>query len=363
MKNRVLIVCTTDSMIWNFLIPHIKSLVSDGYYVECACSKTGFFYDRIIKDYGIILNRIDFDRSPYSIKNVRGYFKLIELIKNKKFDTVFCHEPVGGAIGRLAGHHCKCRVIYMAHGFHFYNGAPKFQRIYYWVEKFLAQFTDTLITINQEDYDASLNFKAKRKVKINGIGIDTSQFEHNPNPAYIRDELKIPRDGVVFLSVGELIERKNHEVVIRAFEKLAQKDYYYVIVGDGRLHDYLVDVINNHNLSDKVYLLGYREDINQLCNSADVFIMPSVQEGLSVALMEAMACGKPVIASKIRGNTDLIDETKGGFLVNVYDVDGYVTALKEIVNYKQDYGEYNRKKVLQYDISIITKNILDIFNL
>lgn len=95
--NRILVVCTTDSMIWNFLVPHIKNLESNGYYVECASSVTGDFYRNLENLHNIKMNKIDFERSPYKYSNFKAYKELCKLIKSKKFDIIFCHEPVGGA--------------------------------------------------------------------------------------------------------------------------------------------------------------------------------------------------------------------------------------------------------------------------
>lgn len=328
---RVLIVCTTDSMIWNFLIPHIKEMEKNGYYVECASSITGDFYHNLVVQHNIKMNEIPFERSPYNMKNIKAYKMLCQLIKRKEFDTIFCHEPVGGAMGRLAGHKYKCKVVYMAHGFHFFKGAPKSRIIYYWVEKILSYYTDVLITINQEDYDVALKFKEKKCFKINGIGIDTSKFRKDDTlKNYLNKEFKLPDDSVKLLSVGELIPRKNHEVIIQALAKLDNPKVFYFIAGDGELKSELNNLIKTLNLEKNVFLLGYRTDISQLCNSSDIFVMPSIHEGLSVALMEAMGCGKPVIASRIRGNVDLIEQGKGGYLCNTNEIDMYARAVEKL---------------------------------
>ena len=362
---RILIVCTTDSMIWNFLVPHIHELEEKGYYVECACSRTGDFFNNLIQIYNIKMNEIEFERSPYKLKNIKAYNDLIKLIKKKHFDIIFCHEPVGGAMGRLAGHKCGCRVIYMAHGFHFYKGAPKSRKIYYIIEKFLSRYTDILVTINQEDYDASLQFHSKKCYKTNGIGVDTNKFIKNiEDKDYINKEFSLPANAIVLLSVGELIQRKNHIVIIKALEKYKTSNIYYFIVGDGELKKELKNVVDEMGLNNHVYFLGYRTDIGRLCNSADIFAMPSIHEGLSVALMEAMGCGKPIIASKIRGNVDLIDEGKGGFLVDTYDVDCYADKIKQLsndYNMCQKMGEYNIDRIKMFDIGIVKKQIIDIF--
>lgn len=357
---KVLVLCTTDSMFTNFLIPHIQNMLRKGYEVECACSVTGNFFSILRDKYGFIMHEIDFERNPFKIKNFSAFHNLNALVKNGKYDVIFCHEPVGGAMGRIVGHLNHCKVVYMAHGFHFYKGAPKKMCLFYFVERFLARWTDVLITINKEDYQASLSFKAKKKVLTNGIGVDTSKFISEPNCNYIREELGLSNNTTILLSVGELIERKNHEPVIRAIKELHDGTIHYVLVGDGDLYEYLNSVIKGLNLERQVHLLGYRRDINRLCNSADIFVMPSLQEGLSVALMEAMSCGKPVIASKIRGNVDLIDEGRGGFLVPAKDIKSYVETILNLSRNKElqrAFGNYNAEKVKQFDLHKVINQI------
>ena len=362
---RILFVCTTDSMIWNFLIPHIKDLESKGYYVECACSITGNFYNNLITQYGLKMNQISFKRSPYSISNVKAYMELKKLIQDKNFDTLFCHEPVGGAIGRLAGHKMHCKVLNMAHGFHFYKGAPLVNKcIYYMVEKFLSKYTDVLITLNEEDYCAALKFYSKKTFKVNGIGIDTSKFTKIDNCRYLQSELNLKFDDFLLVSVGELIKRKNHSVIIDAIKQIDNTHIHLAIAGDGELKKELERKIDKLGLKNQVHLLGYRTDINKLCNSADVFIMPSLQEGLSVAIMEAMSCGKPIIASKIRGNVDLIDDKKGGILVNPKDVLGFIKAITYFYEMRANlkkYGLYNIDKVQEFDIGKVKQQFFTIY--
>jgi glycosyltransferase involved in cell wall biosynthesis len=350
---KILILCTTDSMFTNFLVPHIHNMQNKGYIVECACSVTGDFFSILKEKYGFTMHEINFERNPFNLRNISAFKQLNTLVKQEKYDIIFCHEPVGGAMGRIVGHINHCTVVYMAHGFHFYKGAPSKMRLFYLVEKFLARWTDVLITINKEDYHASLGFRAKEKILTNGIGVDTSKFAYNPDNQYIRNELGLTQQDVILLSVGELIVRKNHEPVIRAIKKLNNPHVHFAIAGDGELTEYLCPLIKELNLEKQVHLLGYRTDINKLCNASDIYIMPSLQEGLSVALMEAMSCGKPVIVSKIRGNVDLVDEEKGGYLVGAKDIDGYKEAILKLISSHDNqfaFGEYNMKKVKNFDI-------------
>ncbi len=366
MVHRILIVCTTDSMIYNFLIPHIKNMIGNGNEVICASSRTGDYFDILQSEYGFRMHRIDFERSPYKLSNLKAYKDLKKLIRTERIDYVFCHEPVGGALGRLAGHACRCNVIYMAHGFHFYKGAPKYCAIYYFVEKWLSRYTDTLITINAEDYEASRKFHAKKSVLVNGIGVNTKKFEYSPDPKYLRTELDLGAEETILLSVGELIVRKNHATVIKAIKALNDKRIHYVIAGDGELANNLKNLVSEIGLEKQVHFLGYRRDINKLCNAADVFIMPSFQEGLSVALMEAMACGLPIIASRIRGNTDLIIEGQGGYLVDANDINGYATKINELIRNTdicKKMGKYNMERVKKYDICSVQLELAKVLSI
>ncbi|HFP6816255.1 TPA: glycosyltransferase family 4 protein [Enterococcus faecium] len=360
---KILILCTTDSMIWNFLIPHIKKLQLQNIEIECACSKTGFYFREIQELTGCVIHEIPFKRSPYNLSNLKSYFILNKLIKKKKYDLIFCHEPVGGAMGRLVGHSNRCKVIYMAHGFHFYKGAPFKNTMYYIAERILSRYTDTLITINQEDYSKALKFKAKSIKKINGIGINTCKFKKK-NSCFLRSQYGLHTDDLIILSVGELIPRKNHKVILRALHSLRDDKIHYFIAGDGELKEYLSKQIRVLGLENQVHLLGFCRNVSDLYNSCDVFVLPSRQEGLSVALMEAMACAKPAIVSKIRGNIDLIDSKQGGFIVDIDDIENYARAIRKIKNNPDlciRFGEYNMNKVKKFDINNVEKQLNDIY--
>ena len=367
MNKRILIVCTTDSMIWNFLVPHIKALEEKGFYVECASSITGEFFKNLIEMHGIKMNEIPFVRSPYSIKNLYAYKELCKLIEEKNFGTIFCHEPVGGAMGRIAGHKNNCKVIYAAHGFHFYKGAPlRNWLLYYPVEKWLARYTDALITINREDYEL-----AKRKMKLRnggkiyyvpGVGVDLGKFGRATiDKAAKRRALGIPEDAVLLLSVGELNDNKNHETVIRA---ITDMNVYYIIAGQGDLKQYLENLIDTLNLNDRVKLLGFCSDVKDLYDIANIFVFSSFREGLSLSLMEAMASGLPCVASKIRGNTDLLENTEGGFLCDPHDASEFaekINLLAANAELREKMGKTNRVTIQKFSTETVIKEMQNIY--
>lgn len=366
---RVLVVCTTDSMIWHFLIPHIKDMEKNGYYVECASSITGDFYENLVKHYDIKMNEIPFERSPYSKKNIKAYKMLCQLIKREKIDLVFCHEPVGGAMGRLAGYKCKCKIIYMAHGFHFYDGAPrKNWLIYYPIEKFFAKLTDAIITINKEDFERAKTFRLKNDGKVYyvpGVGVDLSQYKLVENTRAIkRMELGLQDSDIALISVGELNKNKNNKVIIEALAILNNRNLHYFLCGVGDEEEKLKKIAKERNVFNQVHFLGYRTDVKELFKATDIFVMPSLREGLSRSIMEAMASGLPCIVSDIRGNVDLVTKNKGGFLCEADDSKEFAKAISALCTDAvlcEKMGQFNKMKIKEFDISVVEREIRSIY--
>lgn len=324
------------------------------------------------KKYNVKLLHSDIARSPFNFcQNYKAYKQLVEFIKQEKIDYIHCNTPTGGILGRLAGKKCKVKkVIYQAHGFHFYKGAPKKNRlVYYPVEKWLAKYTDALITINKEDFElASKKFRLRNNGKVYyvaGVGIDTNQYLSDGK---LRDEkraeLNIPLDAFVVISVGELNENKNNKVIISALEKLKNKNIHYILCGVGDKKEALKEMAESSGVSENVHFLGYRTDIKALYNASDCFVMPSYREGLSRSAMEAMASGLPCILSDIRGNRDLIENGSGGFLCKPDDVIGFSEAMLKLYGdclLCEKMKEYNLKKIKDFDTSVVEKEIREIY--
>ena len=323
---KVLFVATVVKMhIISFHIPYLKWFKEKGYEVH-VCAKNDYerkedcnipFCDKYFD--------LQFERSPYNIKNINLLKKLKSIVDSNNYDIIHCHTPMGGVLSRLASFKARkhgTKIVYTAHGFHFFKGAPiKNWLLYYPVERFLARYTDVLITINKEDYNRAKKFKAKKVIYVPGVGLDISKFRDVlVDKSQKRKEIGVPDDSFVLLSVGELNKNKNHEVIIKAVAKLDNPNIYYLICGEGSLDDYLKQIIIELNIEKQVKLLGFRKDVNEIYKAADVFVFPSYREGLPFSLMEAMASGLPVICSNIRGNTDLIEDGKGGYLVEPNDV-------------------------------------------
>lgn len=355
---RILYVTTIGSTM-DFFNRLVQELREQGHTVDIACNDTikpvsPFFYEL-----GCRVYRLRCTRSPFHPGNISAVQQLRELVKREQYDIVHCHTPVAAFCTRLACISLPCKVMYTAHGFHFYKGAPlKNWLLFYPAEKLCAHFTDVLITINKEDYAlAQRKLKAKKIVYVPGVGIDLSVF--SPEQKGIsRQELDIPEGNRVILSVGELSYRKNHEILIRAIAGMQKMTV--LIAGVGALESELKALAQE--LSCDVQFLGYRTDVAALCGVCDLFVLPSFQEGLPVALMEAMACGKAVSCSAIRGSVDLVDGM-GGTLFDPFDAESCRTALEDV--FSRDLsamGQYNRQMLIAFSLENVNRQMLELYS-
>lgn len=330
MMKKALLVATIGYFFSQFEMHDIEILRELGYEVHCAADFTVPISEkrrRELKASEVIIHQIDFSREPMQLsKHLKAYHQLNAVIRGERISLIHCHTPVAGAIARLSAHHCGVKnVVYTAHGFHFFQGAPlKNWLIYYPIEKFLSRLTKVQITINQEDYEiAKARFHAREIQYVPGVGITLSYNEtekelekravrsldekhSRPDVKKIRKLLGVKENEYMVVSVGELIDRKNHSMVIQALAEHRVLPVQYFILGRGINEGRYRDLIRNLHMEDRIHLLGYRDDVEAIDRAADLFVFPSFQEGLPLALMEAMREDTPVIVSDIRGNRELI---------------------------------------------------------
>ncbi|WP_017380771.1 glycosyltransferase family 4 protein [Paenisporosarcina sp. TG-14] len=359
---KVLYVTTISNTVNAFLIPHIKLLIDQGHQVDLAFNSVQELNPEVL-ELGCAVHNIEFQRSPLNKKNYNAFKMLKKLIENENYDLVHTHTPIASACVRLACRKMSVIVIYTAHGFHFYKGAPiKNWVIYYPLERYLSKYTDVLITINKEDYRrARKSFDSKRVEYVPGVGLNTKRFINvSVNNSEKRKELSIPLDAFVALSVGELNKNKNHETIIRAIAKLKNSNIYYILCGQGPLESYLIKLIIDLGLEKQVSLLGFRTDIDELCKISDIFVFPSKREGLGMAALEAMATGLPIITSNIHGIVDYSVNGETGFTCNPTDIKSFAKAIKKLQEDKllrNKMGRNNQESVNIYSVeNAIDKN-------
>lgn len=366
MKKVLFVATVVKTHIMEFHIPYLKMFKEMGWETAVAARNDYENPTDCVIPYCDAYYNIPFERNPLKPGNLKAYTKLKKVIDAGGYDIIHCHTPVGAMLTRLAAKQARkngTKVFYTAHGFHFYKGAPAINwLLYYPVEKWLSRYTDVLITINKEDYERAKTFKAGRVCYVPGVGIDLKKFAtsdelHKEKRSWLCKEFDIPEDAMILLSVGEVNKNKNHRVVIEALGKLKRKDIYYVICGRGPLRDAYVSLAEQLNIGKQVILTGYRTDVADFYKAADVFVFPSFREGLPVSVMEAMASGLPIIATSIRGSSDIVKEAINGKLLKPDDVDGFANVIeafrnKELLN---SIAKTNAQEAGKYDLNAVIK--------
>lgn len=357
---------TTVGITMIFFKNLIKALTDSGNTVDIITNNADSPVPVFYNDLGCKVYSMDSSRSPFSINNFKAYKQLKKHLETHKYDIIHCHTPIAAAITRLAAKKIRkkgAKIIYTAHGFHFYKGAPlKNWLIYFPVEWLCSFMTDKLITINKEDFEFSKkHLHPQKTIYIPGVGIDSEYFSSREiNSSELRKKLGISEDNSILLSVGELNDNKNHETVIKAIAELKIKNITYLICGKGNKKEYLQSLANSLAVEKQVIFAGHRSDIADIYKLSDIFVFPSKREGLPVSLMEAMAAGLPCIASDIRGCKDLIKNGKNGFLCNPLiprEFSEKILFLLDNAKIKEAFAEENKTILKPFSIKNILKEL------
>lgn len=367
MAKRILIT-STDLMMVQFLVPHVINLSENGFHVEIACSNVGDRVEEIrskLKNYVKKIYIVRLKRSPLAPVNFAGYHDMKRIINTGHYDLIWTNEPVMGVVTRLAARRARkngTKVMYMTHGFHFFKGAPKKNwLIFYNIELWCSRLCDAITTINREDYQRAKKMHSPVVKYIHGIGINPARLSQPDARSDIRQELQLHKDAFLCISVGELNENKNHQVVIKALGQLKDPDIHYVICGKGNQLENLKTLAKEQGVQSNVHFLGYRLDVVNLCKQADVFLFPSHREGLGVAPLEAMFCGIPLITSRIRGPVDFMKEGKTGYLSDPDDVNSFAAKIKKLKSEPQlraEMGENCKKAIVPFLLDNSKREVL-----
>lgn len=344
-SRKILIVTTVSGFLWQFERGNVALLKNMGIEIHYASNFENpvYAFDRhYFRKNGIHTHHLSISKSPFHIrKNFKALKKLIHLIRKENIDVIHCHTPMGAVLGRLAGRLAgnQVKVIYTAHGFHFYKGAPlRNWLLYYPAERFLARYTDCLVTVNKEDQKMAEKFKLKHNgntARIPGVGLDLNKFRPMPwLREQVREQLGVKKGQVCLMTSASLNRDKNHQLAIRALSRISHMDFQYFICGEGLEREKLEELIHLLGLQDRVHFLGYCRDMEYLLQGADLFLFPSVREGFGMAPLEALACGKPVIAADNRGIREYLQHEKNGMVCSGSSSAEFANAITELLSDK-----------------------------
>ena len=352
---RALIVTALAGFIRRFLMSDIALLQDMGFEIHCAANACHPGSEGTVKELekaGLFFHQVDFSSSKPLSKNTYKAWRELSVLRNAvDFDLVHCHTPIAGAVTRSVFRRMRKRgtvVIYTVHGFYFHRQSGRMSWLFYRnVEDFFSRCTDTLITINCEDYSNARRMHCADVRYIPGVGVDIDKF-HNADvdvPEY-RSHLGLSKEDFVILAIGELSYRKNHRIVIEALAESGINNAVLVICGNSIANPEVKRDLEElaESLCVDVRFLGLRNDIPQVCKCADVGVLPSLREGLGLAGIEMLASGLPLVASNVQGIPDYVEDGVNGYLCDPTDSAGFARAISRLT----DEGLRTRMSVVGY---------------
>lgn len=364
-KKLLLVANVVKEHVLKFHVPTIRYLKEQGWMVDVAASGEEEVPGCDRQIHGV------WKRSPFTLDTLRGVRQLRRILAQEHYDIVYCHTPVGALVARLAAIGARRRgtkVVYFAHGFHFFTGAPLINwLLFYPIERMLAHCTDLLITLNDEDYARARRvFPGKLPiVQVPGVGVVFSRLDVEDAAqcrAQLRNEWSIPQEALVLIYVAELIANKNQKMLLEMLQKVKEKrtDTHLVLVGPDHADGHVQQLAQQMGVADSVVFTGWRSDIGACLRAADIAVASSLREGLALNIVEAMYCGLPVVATDNRGHVPILRDGENGFLVHVNDSEKMAQRVLEIAENPQLRDRLTHGDVSRFSADAVSQQIYEI---
>ena len=371
--------CAVDFTLYHFLLPLMERLRERGHDVVAVCSDGPLIEP--VRQKGFRVETVDFSRSLDPLAHWRTYRKLLPVLRCESFDMLHSHTPVASVVGRLAAWRAGVpRLVYTAHGFYFHEHMPWPKRALFIAIEWLAgRVTDLLLTQSAEDAATAkrLGLCASGRVAAIGNGVDPDLFQPADTASAVRasrQQLDLPAanpNQPVIAMIGRLVAEKGYLELIEAMRSVEATLW---IIGERLDSDHAGDVgvalqacRDDPVLANRIRSLGYRQDVPQVLQAADIFVLPSHREGMPRSIIEAMMTGLPVVATDIRGSRELVVDGETGLLVPVRRPTALADALRRLVNdeaLRRKMGVAGRSRALRlYDENKVIDRQIDLLGL
>lgn len=364
-KKLLLVANVVKEHVLKFHVPMIAYLKAQGWTVDVAASgeEAVPHCDRQIRG--------EWKRSPFTLDTLKGIRQLRRVIDEGNYDIVYCHTPVGALVARIAAGNARRRgtkVVYFAHGFHFFAGAPLINwLLFYPIERILAHHMDLLITLNDEDYARAKKVFPKRLPveQVPGVGVDFARLDVGDKNAVrkaLRREWGIPQDALVLIYVAELIPNKNQQMLFEVLKEIrkTRTDTYLVLVGPDHADGHYQRLAQQMGVAGFVVFTGWRSDVGACLCVADIAVASSKREGLALNIVEAMHCGLPVVATDNRGHVPIIRDGENGFLVHIGESEKMAQRVLELAEHPEICARFAQADISRYSADAVSRQIYEI---
>jgi len=335
------------------VIDLIKHLSRDRWDSSLYCLKEGGSLVHELESVGCTVHELyKKDRIEYSL-----FWRIAKLFRQENVQIVHCHNYGALFYGAIGSRLARTRgTVYTAHGVY---SALRLGKLRY------ARLVpvDRVIAVSADAREAALSAGPLRPGDVQTLpnGINTGLFAVDGNPEELKRELGVPEDVPVFGIVGRLSPEKQHDTLLKAMKLLATQvpGAVLIVAGDGPIRPDLESLATELDITSNVFFLGERHDVPQLLQALDVFVLSSRSEGLSIALLEAMAGGLPIVATDVGGNSEVIVDGETGLLVPPGDPEALAQAMAAVATDRErtrSMGELGRKRVNEiYSLDAMVK--------
>lgn len=306
-------------------------------------------FQKMIRNEGLGLVDLDVIRREIRpVWDLRGLLRLTSFLSQSPYSIVHTHTTKPGVVGTLAARRAGIpAVIHTVHLFPFHEQTGRIvTAAYVAAERLAARWCDRIVTVGDFQREWALEKGIGRVEQVvsipNGVRVDSAQTRRTP--AEVRAELGIG-DAFMILSTGRLAEQKGIEYLIRAGALLRSEmpSVKIVLAGDGPLRKSLSRLVRDLELGDMVNVLGFRSDVGDLLAACDLVVLPSLWEGLSISLLEAMAIGKPVVTTTIASNREVTNDGEAAVLVPPKDQQNLAGAIRALAKDEPRREELGRR--------------------
>lgn len=353
MKPKLLMTASTFAHIRSFHLPYLKAFKELGWETHVACGGVQREIPFADKIYAITL-----EKSLFAPKNLRASQQLRRIMESEGFSLVICHTSLAACFTRLAllGLRHRPKTINVVHGYLFGDGTNVMKAaLLKCAERLLAGVTDCVLTMNDYDYRwATANRAGKTVRRIPGMGVDTARLSGSG----ARVEYGFTERDYVLVYPAEFSVRKNQEFLVRALPQMLEC-VKLLLPGEGALRRRCMELAESLGISERVAFPGQLENVAQALRSADAAVSCSRSEGLPFNIMEAMLCGLPVIASRVKGHVDLIEEGRNGLLFrNEEELAACVSRLLAEPVLARELGERAERAAIAYTLPEVLPQVM-----
>lgn len=309
-----------------------KYLDRDEFDISIACKGQGYLVDEALKS-GIKVISIAMDNRL----RLKTFREVTRMLRKSKFDIIHTHGGTAGFWGRIGSFVAGTPAIriHSYHGMHYLTKNHSFPRYLKTVDRLLLSVTNNVVCVCSSDYKKGLEsgIANQKKAVIIPCGIEVEKFTTLSRNNVLRAESGIRESDILFGSVGRLHVQKGQRYLLEAFQYVKSKHthVWLWIVGEGELRGELEKLAKDYGVHDSVRFLGARANIPEILSAIDVFVLPSLWEGQPITILEALAAGKPVIATSVDGISDILVNGRNALLVPAKDPDSLAAAMNRMI--------------------------------